>query len=215
LAGENYMDASKRRGASVLRCRVAREAAVLLYFGGERECRQAKLRAAEALRVRVLPTNLEVALELDKVAEENEGSARQERLINMREEALKIMKHLKAYHPVLIGSVWRGTIRRGSDIDISVYHDAPEEVVILLKKTNIAVSSAEWVTVTKSGKPEASFHIYALAPDGQKIEVVVRSADEANRKRKCEVFGDELTGLSVAELEKLLKENPTQKFIPC
>jgi predicted nucleotidyltransferase len=209
------MDASKQRGTSVLRWRVAREAAVLVYFGVEREYKQAKFRAAEALRVRVLPTNLEVALELDKVAEENEGSARQERLINMREEALKIMKHLKAYHPVLIGSVWRGTIRRGSDIDIAVYHDAPEEVVILLKKTNLAVSSAEWVTVTKSGKPEASFHIYALAPDGQKFEVVVRAMDEAGCKRKCEVFGDELTGLSVAELEKVLEENPVQKFIPC
>jgi predicted nucleotidyltransferase len=209
------MNASKRKGTSILRCRVAREAAVLLYFGAEREYKQAKLRAAEACRVRVLPTNLEVALELDKVAEENEGSARQERLINMREEALKIMKHLKAYHPVLIGSVWRGTIRRGSDIDISVYHDAPEEVLTLLEKTNLAVSSAEWVTVTKSGKPEASFHIYALTPDGQKFEVVVRAMDEAGCKRKCEVFGDELTGLSVAELEKVLADNPVQKFIPC
>jgi len=69
LAGESNMDASKRRGASVLRCRVAREAAVLLYFGGEREFRQAKLRAAEALRVRVLPTNLEVSLELEELYE--------------------------------------------------------------------------------------------------------------------------------------------------
>ena len=216
LAGENYVNASKRKGisASVLRCRVAREAAVLLYFGAEKEYKQAKLKAAEALRVHVLPTNLEVALELDKVAEENEGSARKERLIRMRKEALQIMKHLKAYHPVLIGSVWRGTIRRGSDIDIAVYHDAVKEVITVLKKTNLDISSAEWVTVTKSGKPEASFHIHASTPSGQQIEVVVRDADEAGCKRKCEVFGDELTGLGVAELETLLEENPAQKFIP-
>jgi predicted nucleotidyltransferase len=216
LTDKNRENTPKRKGlpASDLRCRVAREAAVLLYFGAEKEYKQAKLKAAEALRVHVLPTNLEVALELDMVAEENEGSARKERLIRMRKEALRIMKQLKAYHPVLIGSVWRGTIRRGSDIDIAVYHDAPEEIVTLLKKTELNVSSAEWVTVTKSGQPEASFHIHALTLGGQKVEVVVRGADEASRRRKCEVFGDELKGLSVVELEKVIGENPAQKFVP-
>jgi hypothetical protein len=63
------MDVSERKDVSVLRCRVAREAAVLLYFGGEKECKQAKLKAAEALRVRVLPTNLEVSLELEELYE--------------------------------------------------------------------------------------------------------------------------------------------------
>ncbi len=199
---------------SDLRCRVAREAAVLLYFGAEKEYKQAKLKATETLRVHILPTNLEVALELDKIAEENEGAARKERLIQMRREALQIMKHFKAYHPVLIGSVWRGTIRRGSDIDIAVYHDAPEEIVPRLKKADLNVSGAEWVTVTKNGQPQASFHIHALTPDGHKVEVVARSADQATCRRRCEVFGDELTGLSVAELEKVLEENPAQKFIP-
>ncbi|MCW4047465.1 MAG: nucleotidyltransferase domain-containing protein [Candidatus Bathyarchaeota archaeon] len=200
---------------SDLRRRVAREAAVQLYFGAEKEYKQAKLKAAKALRVHLLPTNLEVAVELDKVAEENEGPARNERLIQMRREALKIMKLLKAYNPVLIGSVWRGTIRRGSDIDIAVYHDAPEDIVTLLKKNSgLNISSTEWVTVTKRGKPEASFHLHATTSDGQKVEIVVRGAEEASRKRKCEIFGDELKGLSVAELETVLEENPAQKFVP-
>lgn len=173
------------------------------------------MKAAKALRVHILPTNLEVAVELDKVAEENEGPARNERLIQMRKEALKIMKLLKAYSPVLIGSVWRGTIRRGSDIDIAVYHDAPEEILMLLKKNSgLDVSSTEWVTVTKKGKPETSFHLHATTSDRQKVEIVVRSAEEASRKRECEVFGDELKGLSVAELEKMLEKNPAQKFVP-
>jgi predicted nucleotidyltransferase len=199
---------------SDLRRRVAREAAVQLYFGAEKEYKQAKLKAAKLLRVHLLPTNLEVAVELDKVAEENEGPTRNERLIQMRKEALKIMKLLKEYSPVLIGSVWRGTIRRGSDIDIAVYHDAPEEILMLLKNSGLDVSSTEWVTITKRGKPETSFHLHATTSDAQKVEIVVRDAEEAGRKRKCEVFGDELKGLSVAELEKVLGENPAQKFVP-
>ena len=116
-----------------LKCRVAREAATLLYFGAEKEYKQAKEKAAKTLGAHFLPSNLEVALELDKIAEENEGAKRKERLIQMRNEALKIMKLLDAYCPVLIGSVWRGTIRQGSDIDIAVYTDEPEEIVKILK----------------------------------------------------------------------------------
>jgi predicted nucleotidyltransferase len=197
-----------------LKRKIAREAATLLYFGAEKEYKQAKLKAAKTLGSHFLPTNLEVALELDRIAEETEGAARKERLVQMREEALEIMKTLEAYNPVLIGSVWRGTTRRGSDIDIAVYHDAPSEILNCLKAKGFDVSKTEWTTVTKKGKIESSFHIYTETWRKQRIEVVVRSSEEASRKRKCEIFGDEIKGLSLHELEKVLKENPTQKFIP-
>jgi uncharacterized protein len=200
-------------GNSDLRSRITREAAVLLYFGNEKEYKPAKSKAAKALRANFVPTNLEVAVELDRIADENEGSVRMERLIRMRREALRIMKLLKAYRPVLIGSVWRGTIRRGSDIDIAAYHDAPDEVLNIVKKS-LKVAKAEWVTVTKKGEPQASFHIQGNTPVDEKVEIVVRSPEEAGYKRKCEIFGDELKGLTIRELEEVLVENPMQKFIP-
>ena len=68
------------------RHRIAREAATLLYFGAEKEYKQAKLRAAKILGSRFLPTNLEVAIELDRIAEEIEGSLKKRRLVKMRLE---------------------------------------------------------------------------------------------------------------------------------
>ena len=197
-----------------LRCKVAREAATLLYFGAEKEYKQAKLKAAKTIGVNFLPTNLEVAVELDKIAEAQEEPARKERLIQMRKEALKIMTILKKYSPLLIGSVWRGTIRQGSDIDIVLYHDAPDEILNFLKENRVKIAKMEWTTVTKRGKPEASFHVYVVTSGKQTVELVVRSSDEAGYRRKCEIFGDELKGLNVQELERLLKESPAQKFIP-
>lgn len=197
-----------------LRRKIAREAATILYFGVEKEYKQAKLKAAKTFGVRFLPTNLEVALELDKIADENEGPARKERLIQMRKDALKTMKTLGAYSPLLIGSVWRGTIRHGSDIDIALCHDLPGEIVNLLEAGGFKISKAEWVTVTKRGKAESSFHIYVENSGKQRIEIVVRGSEEARRKRKCEIFGDEIRGLNIQELEKLLNENPLQQFIP-
>ena len=199
---------------SDLRCKIAKEAATLLYFGAEKEYKQAKLKAAKTLGTHFLPTNLEVAVELDKIADAHEGPARQERLIQMRQEALKIMNTLKEYSPILIGSVWRGTIRRGSDIDITVYHDAPNEILNDIKKSGTKISRTEWTTVTKKGKTEESFHVYIETSSKQTAEIVVRSPDEAGYRRKCEVFGDELKGLNVQELERVLEENPAQKFIP-
>ncbi len=197
-----------------LKCRVAREAATLLYFGAEKEYKQAKEKAAKTLGAHFLPSNLEVALELDKIAEENEGAKRKERLIQMRNEALKIMKLLDAYYPVLIGSVWRGTIKQGSDIDIAVYTDEPEEIEQILKAERVKISKTAWTTVNKRGVTLASFHIYAETPAKHGLEIVARSSEEAGKKRKCEVFGDEMKGLKVQELEKVLKNSPTQQFLP-
>jgi predicted nucleotidyltransferase len=199
---------------SDLKCRIAREAATLLYFGFEKEYKQAKLKAAQTYGIHFLPSNLEVALELDRVAEEKEGPIRIERLIQMRKEALRIMRILKSCRPLLIGSVWRGTIRRGSDIDIAVYHDGADEIVGLLKANGFQVSKTEWTRVTKKGLTGISFHIHVETLSKQSIEIVVRGSEEAGRKRKCEIFGDEIKGLNVQELEKLLAENPAQKFIP-
>ena len=60
----------------------------------------------------------------------------------------------------------------------------------------------------------ASFHIYAETSAKYGLEIVARSSEEAGKKRKCEVFGDEMKGLKVQELEKVLKTNPTQRFLP-
>jgi predicted nucleotidyltransferase len=197
-----------------LKHRVAREAATLLYFGAEKEYKQAKDKAAETFGVHFLPSNLEIALELDKIAEENEGPKRKERLVQMRKEALDVMRMLAGFCPVLIGSVWRGTIKQGSDIDIAVYADDPEEIARVLKTGGVSVSKTSWTTVNKRGATLESFHIYAETPAKHGLEIVARSREEAGKKRKCETFGDQLKGLTIKELEKVLDSNPTQKFIP-
>ena len=83
-----------------------------------------------------------------------------------------------------------------------------------MKKSGAKISRAEWITVTKKGKNEATFHVYVETISNQTAEIVVRSPDEAANRRKCEVFGDELTGLNVRELECVLEKNPAQKFVP-
>lgn len=196
------------------RKKVAKEAASLIYFGMEKEFKQAKVKAADALGVKFLPTNVEVAMELDKIADEYEGKARQERLTKMRREALNVMKFLAKYHPIVVGSVWRGTIHHQSDIDIIVFHDKPEEVRKTLEKSGLKIVHTQQVTAMEKGDKRDSLHIFLESPTKEEIEIIVRSPEERSKKEKCDVYGDFITGLNVEELEKLLKENPTKRFVP-
>ena len=200
--------------SSLSKKRVAREAAVLLYTSQEKEYKQAKSRAAQTLGARVLPSNFEVAKELDNIAEEREGRARQERLLRMRREALQVMEFLKRFHPKLIGSVWRGTARKNSDIDIVTFSSSPKTVLTELQKSNFKIVKTEWLSVTKRGRKEASFHIHLILPSGNEVEVVVRNPERIEVKERCEIYGDFMTGLSYPQLKRVLEENPLQKFVP-
>lgn len=197
-----------------VRERVAREAAVLLYSQQEKEYKQAKERAAEALGVRVLPSNREVAEELDKVADEMEGAARKERLVEMRKEALSIMVVLGDFHPRLVGSVWRGTARKNSDVDVEVFASDPEVVVQRLKEDGLNVWKAEWQSVTKGEGSESAFHIFMLLVSGCEVEVVVRSPEKMGQIDKCEIYGDVIKGLNMHQLRRVLMIGPAQKFVP-
>jgi predicted nucleotidyltransferase len=204
----------KGNRTKMLRHRVAREAALLLYTSQEKEYKQAKKRASETLGARVLPSNLEVAEELDRIAEEREGTSRKKLLLRMRIEAREIMEALKEFNPRLVGSVWRGTAHQNSDIDILTFSQDPIQVLKQLQKHNFEAESSEWRSVTKEGRKEASFHIHILLLSGDEVEVVVRSLNYLGRSERCETYGDARTGLSLNQLTKILKENPLQKFVP-
>jgi predicted nucleotidyltransferase len=205
---------SYHRNSALLKQRVAREAATLLYTLQEKEYKQAKQKAAQTLGARILPSNRDIANELDLLADELEGSARQERLVQMRREALGIMRLLRDFQPVLIGSVWRGTANRHSDIDIVTFSGHPTEVKTKLEQKSFAITKTEWQSAPKTGKGDRSFHIYINLQSGNEVEVVVRRPERVNRKVKDEIYGDILTGLNFQELENLLCENPTRKFTP-
>jgi predicted nucleotidyltransferase len=193
--------------------RVALEAAKLIYKGTVKEYKDAKEIAASNLGVKTLPSNYEVAIKLDELVEEEEGSERLIMLIKMRETALNIMKKLKEYNPTLIGSVWRGTPRKGSDIDIIIYHSNPEEVSSMLKEYRIINSDRK--TFIINGLPRTSTHINIDA-ENFNVEIVVRPPEDLGyyKLEKCETYGDLKKGLNLRELEKLIDTDQLRRFIP-
>lgn len=68
--------------------------------------------------------------------------------------------------------------------------------------------------MNKKGATLESYHIYAQTPGKHNLEITARASEEAGKKRRCETFGDELKGLKITELERVLELNPTKQFIP-
>jgi len=192
---------------------VAREAARLLYTGAAEEYKQAKEQAARNLGVNAKPSNYEVALELDLLADQTEGEERKRLLVTMRGQALTLMRLLSEYDPVLTGSVWRGTARRGSDVDINVYSSNPGEVESKLRSAGYSVVDSKEEVFTQRGRAMRSTHVFVVLNEA-KGEVVVRPPEERDEEERCEIYGDVKKGLRLAELEKLMKTDPLRKFVP-
>lgn len=197
-----------------LRRKIAREAAILLYTSQEKEYKQAKEKATRDLGIWILPTNKEVAEELDIIAEEHEGLSKHERLIRMRRESLEIMEALKLFHPKLVGSVWRGTAHKYSDIDITVFSPDSNRIIDKLKKKGFKIAKVELASIMKQGEKMDSIHIIINLPSGDEAEIVVRDPEKITRKERCEIYGDAVKGLNLNQLKKTLRENPLQRFVP-
>lgn len=192
---------------------VAQEAARLIYRGTYKEYKDAKEAAARSLGARSVPSNHEVAEELDRLAEEAEGPDRLRRLVEMRETALEVMRLLGDLSPTLIGSVWRGTARRGSDVDVVVYGD-PDEAERWLKEAH-RVTDRTVKTFTVDRVPRASTH-FTVEAGGYQVEVVVRPPRDADayRDERCDIYGDLKRGIGLAELERLMRSDPLRRFVP-
>jgi len=195
------------------RRQVAYEAARLLYEGSYEEYKDAKEAAASSLGGRSIPSNYEVAEQLERIAEQEEGSDRLRRLMEMRMVALEIMKTLGDLSPRLIGSVWRGTARRGSDIDVVVYGDPDSVELTLSEKYSMKEKTSKSFMV--EGMPRTSTHL-KLEVGGYGVEVVVSPTRdvEAYREERCDIYGDLKRGIGLGELERLMKTDPLRNFIP-
>jgi len=204
----------RNRSSSSIKDRVAKEAAILLYTEQEKEYKQAKQRAIDTLRAKRLPSNKDVATELDKIAEEVEGSARKEKLVQMRKDALSLMVILGDFHPRLVGSVWRGTAHKNSDIDVEAFPSDYRAVLERLRQNGFAVGKADWQVVTKGLHTERALHVHLALASGNRVELVVRDPERIKETDRCEIYGDIIKGLSIHQLRKILLTNPVQRFVP-
>jgi len=191
-----------------LRRRVAWEAARLMYTREESEYFRAKLKAARRIagsdfKPGDLPSNREIRDEVQVMARMYEGDGRDRNLREMRLEALRLMRLLWRFRPRLIGSTLTGHVRKGSDIDVHLFSDSLEPITSLLESEGI-VYDVERKLVHKAGEEQLYTHIHLR--DRFDVELTVYPSDKAHYVFKSSITGKAIERASIAELERLLRE---------
>ena len=191
---------------SKLRRQIAHEAARLLYERQESEYYQAKMKAARRVyrgwvKPKDLPSNAEIRDEVQNLARIYEGNSRDERLLEMRLEALRMMKVLDNFRPKLIGSVFTGHIRKGSDIDLHVFSDSLHAVTGALEYHGFNFETVK-KHVVKNGEAQVFRHVHVA--DRFKFELTVYPESKLSYKFKSSITGKPIEKASIPQLEEFL-----------
>jgi hypothetical protein len=199
--------AHERMANAKLRQAIALEAARLMYDRVESEYYTAKRKAAKRLcrrgvKPEDLPSNAEIREQIQVFARIHEGDKRSEHLREMRLEALRLMRLLRAFKPRLIGSVMTGHVRKGSDIDLHLFTDSVGLITDLLEQHGYQFD-VERKQVVKHGESRVFTHIHIY--DRFNFELTVYALDKAHYVFKSSITGKAIERASVRELEEFLE----------
>jgi hypothetical protein len=189
-----------------LRQAIALEAARLMYERVESEYFTAKRKAAKRLcrkgvKPEDLPSNAEIREQIQVFARIHEGDKRTQHLREMRLEALRLMRLLRAFKPRLIGSVMTGHVRKGSDIDLHLFTDSPALVTDLLEQEGIQYD-LERKQVVKHGEARVFTHVHVY--DRFNFELTIYPEDKAHYVFRSSITGKAIERASIRELEEFL-----------
>lgn len=184
-------------------------AAQLMYERVETEYFSAKRKAARELgldpryRPQDLPSNREIRDEIQKLADLLEGDRRKETLRTMRLDALRLMRKLVRFEPRLIGSVWTGHVRKGSDIDLHVFTDSLSTLTSVLDDYAVPYE-IQRKRIVKFGEERHFTHIHIH--DRYPYELTVYPTDKLSYVFKSSITGQPIEKATIATLERLLRE---------
>lgn len=171
--------------AKRLRQQIAFVAARLLHDHEETEYVRAKRRAARKLGFRFrptdLPSNREVRDHLRRITEQFEKGLPEGRPRQLRIEALRWMRLLADFAPLLAGDVASGDTEPGAAIELLLIADDPERVVSLLdpnqpvQRVDDSQSSGAYAALLVAGPPLCRLHLFhsrdwAIRPKGMDMD---------------------------------------------
>ncbi len=191
-----------------LRRQIVFESARLMYSRQESEYYRAKMKAARKLcrgwvKPSDLPSNAEIRQEIQRFACLHEGESRLDNLLQMRLDALRMMRLLKRFRPRLIGSTLTGHVRHGSDIDVHVFTSSADAVVMTLQDEGYDCE-VERKRVRKHGEERVFTHIHVR--DRFPVEITCYAADLVSYRFKSSITGTTIERASIDELEMCIAE---------
>ena len=198
-----------RRGTSReenLRRVLAQEAARIMAEHGIRDFGVAKRKAAErfgAPEGAVLPKNTEIETALAEYQRLFGGAMHEESLEAQRRAALAAMRRLGEFEPRLVGPVLSGTATEYSEVQLRLFGDCDESVVLKLMDFGVAHEVTE-KRVRISPERVLAYPGVRFEIDDQPIEATVFPCDGIRQSPVSPVDGRPMRRANALEVESLL-----------
>ena len=179
-----------------------------MYEREESEYYRAKMKAARKIckgwvAPKDLPSNAEIRDEVQQLARLIEGEDRNRNLREMRLAALSLMRLLERFRPRIIGSVYTGHIRSGSDIDIHVFSSSVQAIAAELDYQNLRYEITR-KEVRKNGEDTVYRHIHVF--DRFEFELTVYPESKVSYAFKSSITGKAIEKASLPQFESFLKK---------
>jgi hypothetical protein len=192
-----------------LRRALALEAARIMAEHGIRDFFVAKRKAAERLGVQdgvaALPKNTEIEAALAEYQRLFGRESHEESLQAQRRAALAAMQQLREFEPRLVGPVLSGTATEHSDVQLHLFADCAESVVLKLIDHGIAHEVTER-RVRMSPERVLAYPGLRFEIEEQAIEATVFPTDGIRQAPVSPVDGRPMRRANALEVEALLEQ---------
>jgi hypothetical protein len=176
---------------------------------GIRDFLAAKRKAAERFGVidgAVLPKNTEIEAALAQYQRLFAAESHAESLLTQRHAALRAMRCLAAFAPRLVGSVLSGTATAHCDVQLHLFADNAEAVMINLMDRLIPHEVTER-RVKMSVERVLAYPAVRFTIDDQAIDATVFPADGIRQAPVSPVDGKPMRRANLGEVEALIEES--------
>jgi predicted nucleotidyltransferase len=195
--------------AEDLRRALAQEAARIMAEHGIEDYRQAKRKAADRLGVNdvaVLPKNVEIEAALRAHQRLFGRDTHDNSLKEQRRIALETMRLLDEFQPRLVGSVLNGTATAHSDINLHLFADSSETVVIRLLEIGVPHAFYER-RVKMDGERSVNYPALRFESSGRTVDATVFPIDGIRQSPYSPVDGRPMRRADAREVSALLGIN--------
>ncbi|MCJ8312769.1 MAG: nucleotidyltransferase [Saccharospirillaceae bacterium] len=181
------------------------ECAKLMYFEGVKQYYDAKKIASKRIcnnSMKYLPSNGEISEQVYQLSLQDSEFDHFDTLLKMRLKAIEYMEKLNTFSPRLIGSVSTGKIKQTSDIDLHVFCDEIELLLMHLNDNKITYELKE-VLIQSGNKQVLYQHVYLF--DAFDIELSVYPENELRVTTRSSTDGKPIKRLSLAKVQSLIE----------
>lgn len=189
-----------------LRTLLAQECARLMTEEGIKDFRTAKRKAALRLAISdraVLPDNTEIEQAVIERQRLFHATQQPVHLRKLRQDALEAMRFLARFRPKLVGSVLTGTAGLHSDIQLHLFADTPNEVLLFLMEHHIPLETAERRLTLNNGD-QISLPVFRFKAGDAPLDLTVFAPLSEREAPRSPVDGRPLRRAGPAEVEALL-----------